>query len=107
MTSLSRKTQGNRWGVLTDFSVQANNIDVTAFGDVGRSYVSGLGEIKFSGVAPATPEILKVISSWMYNGSPQFPIYAEEWMCLYCASPNPLPATHCNKCGAPRNWLIG
>lgn len=102
-----KMSQGNQWALLTNFEVNHNFIDVRSYSDYQPQYIQGAGEIRFSGIAPATPQILEVMKKWMYNDRPQFPIYADEWMCLYCGSPNPLPKTHCSQCGAPRNWLIG
>lgn len=84
--------QGNQWAWLTNMSVE------------GSAYEYSM--LEFTGKAPATPEIMQVVNRWFRSGG-QFPIYREEWFCLYCTSPNQLPLTHCAKCGAPRNWFIG
>jgi hypothetical protein len=102
-----KKSQGNQWALLTKFEVNRDIVQDYDYLDYQHQFIQGAGEIRFSGIAPATPQILKAMKKWMYNGIPQFPIYADEWMCLYCGSPNPLPKTHCSQCAAPRNWLIG
>lgn len=84
---------GNQWALLESYSI-----------DYG---LGGRPMLNFSGLAPATPEILRVMQKWMHRPDPKFPIYQEEWMCLYCGSPNELPERHCTQCGAPRNWFIG
>lgn len=99
--------KGNQWAALTEVTVENNMIDVSSHGESYPSFIQGVGNIRFSGIAPATPQILEVMKKWMYRENPSFPFYADEWMCLYCTSPNPLPKTHCSQCGAPRNWLIG
>ena len=88
---MSKIYSGNQWAILKNMSV-----DYTGFKPM----------IDFNGLAPATPEILRAVKRWM-DRPPQFPFWAEEWQCLYCGSPVPLPETHCVNCGAPRNWLIG
>lgn len=98
---------GNQWGILTEVSTSYDRIDTTFSWDEFPTYKHIPRYLEFKGIAPATPQILSVMSRWMNNPNPKFPIFAEEWMCLYCASPNPLPLTHCEKCGAPRNWIIG
>lgn len=30
-----------------------------------------------------------------------------EFLCIYCQSPNPLHHRHCSQCGAPRGFIIG
>ena len=49
---------------------------------------------------------MRQFHKWM-NGEDIQPEYQEEYMCLYCASPNKIKHTHCKKCGAPRSFLIG
>ncbi len=98
--------QGNQWAYLTDVNIHRDFIDVQAWGESQSTKIAGLSQIEFRGIAPATPEILKAMHRWM-DKPPQFPFYQEEWMCLYCGSPVPLPDRHCTQCGAPRNWLIG
>lgn len=88
-----KKHPFNRWGHITSFSVDG--------------MIDSYSTVELTATAPATPEILGAISQWMKNGSGDLPIWAEEWMCLYCGSPQPLPLTHCKKCGAPRNWILG
>jgi len=87
---------GNQWAYLTQYSVNTDIISLSRFGDT---------LITFEGMAPATPQILKHMRRWLQQGKP-LPIYQEEWLCLYCGSPNPLPDRHCSQCGAPRNWLL-
>ena len=101
------KIIGNQWALLTNIEVNHNWIDTRSCHENEPQYIQGAGEIRFSGIAPATPQILDAMKRWMYKDNPQFPIYQDEWMCLYCGSPNPLPERHCSQCGAPRNWLIG
>jgi hypothetical protein len=99
--------QGNQWATITNMKVDYPVMDVSSWGDSYKTSVRGPGLVKFSGIAPATPQIMQAMMRWMDFDHPVFPIYAQEWMCLYCGSPNKLPETHCAKCGAPRNWLIG
>ena len=98
---------GNQWALLTEFEISHDYIDVYGDADLSPHYIRGAGQIRFSGIAPATPYIMAAMEKWMRSDRPQFPIYAEEWLCLYCGTPNPLPKTCCSQCGAPRNWLIG
>ncbi len=63
-----------------------------------------IGRISFNGVAPYTPEILGCIQKWMHGS--WGPATVEEWLCLYCGSANKLGRTDCQRCSAPRNWLI-
>ena len=103
---MTEKKTGNQWAYLTNYSVNQEYVELQAWGDKYPNHLPTNTTVQFTGLAPATPEILRAIQRWM-DKPPQFPFYAEEWMCLYCGSPNPLPKTHCEKCGAPRNWLIG
>jgi hypothetical protein len=98
--------QPNRIGVLKSFSLNNSFVDVRSFSDQQANYLPGLGEIEFSGIAPATPQVMELLKRWMTDGIHQ-PAFVREWSCLYCTSPNPLPETHCSRCGAPRNWLLG
>lgn len=82
-------------------------IDVTAFNDGRRVSVPGLSLISFelSGVMEPAPGALDTLQGWMQNGFG--PSYQQEYMCLYCASPNPVANPHCSQCGAPRSFVIG
>jgi len=90
---------GNRWAHIT-------NVTLEDLGEISLA-TSPRRLITFEAQAPATPEIIDAVMGWARNPNGKLPIYSEEWMCLYCGSPQPLPLTHCEKCGAPRNWLIG
>jgi hypothetical protein len=57
-------------------------------------------------VADNPGALMKQFDKWMSNGG-AMPTYEEEYMCLYCASPNKIENTHCKKCGAPRSFVIG
>ena len=97
---------GNQWAFLTNFSVDTEQIRMEEFGNPQASYyIPSLSKIHFEGIAPATPQILIHMMRWMKQDKP-LPIFQEEWLCLYCGSPNPLPDRHCLQCGAPRNWLL-
>lgn len=50
--------------------------------------------------------LMKQFNKWMNNGG-EMPTYEEEYLCLYCGSPNKIENTHCMKCGAPRSFVIG
>lgn len=100
--------RGNQWAYLESFSYNADANPVYSWGsNAPVGFVANPGLIRFEGIAPATPQILDAMQRWMNNRGGRFPLYAGEWMCLYCGSPNELPKTHCTQCGAPRNWLIG
>ena len=109
------KFQINQWGWITNVSIAHNPPEMIRAPDLRRpgrwvdigEIGGGIGTVEFTGNAPATPEIIEAILRWAKNGSPQFPNWKEEWMCLYCGTPQPLPNRNCDKCGAPRNWLIG
>ena len=104
---MNKNEHGNQWATITNVRTEYPVMDMSSMGDGFKTVARGPGLIKFEGVAPATPEILRAMMGWIRNDHPVFPIYTAEWMCLYCGSPNKLPETHCAKCGAPRNWLIG
>jgi hypothetical protein len=57
-------------------------------------------------VANDPGSLMKQFNKWM-KGDGQMPTYEEEYMCLYCGSPNKIENTHCVKCGAPRSFVIG
>ncbi len=102
------KQEGNQWAYLTEFSVSSNLIDVTPSSDNARSKIALLPEVKFSGVAPGTQAVVAAMKEWIQAPRGlRLPHQRHEWLCLYCGSPNALPDTHCDKCGAPRSWLIG
>ena len=97
---------GNQFASITQIEMSRPHYDISAFDSMIPVTTYGLSEINFSGIAMYTPEILKAVEKWMY-GIPQFPHYAEEFMCLYCGSPQSILRTHCAKCGAPRSFLLG
>jgi hypothetical protein len=33
-------------------------------------------------------------------------IVEDEWICIYCSSPNPIHHRHCSQCGAPRGFIL-
>lgn len=80
----------NRWGYITNVNME-------------RDY-TGIVKLDFNGVAIGTFETMRRIRHMMYSG---LSLWVDEWMCLYCGSPQALPRTHCEKCGAPRSWVIG
>jgi hypothetical protein len=107
--------QINQWGTLTGYTVEHLPDTLIecpdpsgpygSFIEVGR--FSSIGTVEFTGVAPATPEVLEAINRWAKNGKGRLPNWKEEWMCLYCGTPQSLLNRKCDDCGAPRNWLIG
>lgn len=100
----------NRLGYVTrvDFSYLNDAIDVTSFADVAPRYTQGIGgvELNMTVRAPATEALRSLVHSWVNDGVFQ-PTYQEEFMCLWCGSPNSIEHTHCKKCGAPRSFIIG
>ncbi len=105
----------NQWGQITTVSIeQGFGDDKISTPDPSRygQYLpvgtfKDIGTVRFEGQAPATPEIIQAIMKWARNGRGRIPDWKEEWMCLYCGTPQPLPNPKCEDCGAPRNWLIG
>lgn len=65
-------------------------------------------EIEFtvSGIAQYTTGVQYALNDWMNSGIFQ-PTMVREWRCLYCTSPNSIEYTHCDRCGAPRNFILG
>lgn len=61
-------------------------------------------EVGLKGIGPPK-SILDAIQNWMYQPF-DLPDFREEWMCLYCGTPQPLSQINCSKCGAPRNWIL-
>ena len=98
--------KGNQWAYLKEFKIETPIPSFESWYGENVTFVSAMPQIEFTGLAPATPEILAAIQKWMKDPG-GLPFYQDEWMCLYCGSPNPLPERHCSQCGAPRNWLIG
>ena len=98
----------NNWGHITSYTMEQMPIEIP---DPARYdnfiQIATVGSIELTISAPATAEIVDAVSRWAKNGNGRLPIWAEEWMCLYCGSPQPLPLTHCGKCGAPRSWILG
>jgi len=86
--------QGNQWAWLTDYS-----IDIPMGGPL---------EVRFSGIALGTPEVLNAMQGWL--GQPwafsQLPLRQEEWICLYCGAVQDIARVKCENCGAPRSWLL-
>ena len=59
-----------------------------------------------SSVAQDPGSLVRQFNKWMNDGITS-PSFQEEYMCLYCTSPNSIENTHCSKCGAPRSFVIG
>jgi len=105
--SNARMKIGNQFASITQMSLsRPYHNTYTLYGSDLPITTFGRSELSFSGIAMYTPEILKAVEKWMY-GIPQFPHYAEEFMCLYCGSPQSILRTHCAQCGAPRSFLLG
>ena len=105
---MSKQYPFNLWGYVHSFTIENFPISMPSrerYGDF--EFIADVGTIDLSISAPATPQILKAITRWARNGRARLPIWTEEWLCLYCGSPNPLPITHCDQCGAPRSWILG
>lgn len=102
--------QPNKLGWITSLNITPENslIDVTAYGDSSRSFVTGSSILHFeiAGVAQNPGALMEQFQEWMRGGI-SAPTYQKEYMCLYCASPNKIEKTHCSKCGAPRSFVIG
>ncbi len=41
------------------------------------------------------------------HGGIHRPVFQKEFMCLYCGTPNNIEHPSCQKCGAPRSFVIG
>jgi len=97
---------GNQFASITSLSVNRPMRELRTYDSVLPIISYGLSEVTFSGIAMYTPEVLKAIQKWMY-GTPDFPHYSREFMCLHCGSPQSITRTHCAQCGAPRSFLVG
>lgn len=97
--------QFNRFGYVTDISINNNTIDAVTF-DGARTFIPTYQEIRFSGVAVGNQHTLKLLERLMHEGL-TYPVYEPEFMCLFCGSPQPISRTHCKQCGAPRSFIIG
>ena len=85
--------QANKLGWVTSISIN-NSYDSTISADL-------------SIVADGNPRaLMSAFNKWMKGGI-NMPVFEEEYMCLYCTSPNGVENTHCKKCGAPRSFVIG
>lgn len=100
----------NRLGYVTrlDVSYMNDAIDITSFSDTSAKYLTSVGSIEMNMTihAPATEALNSLIHGWVNEGL-YAPTYQSEFMCLYCGSPNVIEHTHCQKCGAPRSFVIG
>ena len=68
---------------------------------------NGIVSADLSVVANGNPNtLMKAFHGWL-DGGINMPTFQEEFMCLYCGSPNSVELTHCKKCGAPRSFIIG
>lgn len=103
----------NEWGLLLEadaisasITMSAEAIDVTAWGEEDRSFISGLQktEINLIGIGPmvwtSPDELLRKKKS------------AVEWKCEWCGNINPREARHCGEknkhavgCGAARSFI--
>ena len=102
--------QPNKLGWVTGatFSVTSDMVDVTEFGNNGRSFIKGRELIKGSIDFMAQDfGAVKEFMQELERGRVSQPVYQKEFMCLYCGSPNKIDHTHCKKCGAPRSFIIG
>ena len=96
----------NRWGWITSIDTEFTPIEVANPNRYGEfEQIATIGSVEFTVSAPYRKEIIDTLYRFAKNG--RLPIWAEEWVCLYCASPNELSLTHCSQCGGPRNWILG
>ena len=73
------------------------------------SFHGGIGDLttfELSGVAENHNGVYTLFREWV-DGGIQGASFNKEWRCLYCTSPNSINETHCLKCGAPRNFILG
>lgn len=105
---MTEKFPINRWGYVTSFSLNQDFIEAP-HPSIYDEFIqmARLGTLEMTVSAPATQEIVNAAMRWAKNQNARIPIWTEEWLCLYCGSPQPLPLTHCSRCGAPRNWILG
>ena len=93
----------NRFGFITNMSMSTNM----------SSYESGLVQFSLDLIVPITGKgetdrgVIQTIHSWMYREDPIFPIYQSEYLCLYCGTPQSIENHSCDKCGAPRSFILG
>jgi len=97
---------GNQFASITNISWDRPAQQMYVIGEELPITLYGQSEMTFSGIAMYTPEVLNAVQKWMY-GTPDFPHYSREFMCLHCGSPQPITQTHCAQCGAPRSFLLG
>lgn len=101
------KRPGNQFAFIHRINVNRDIYRSQEIGDpVVVPYAIGQGTVEFTAIAPATPEIMQFLSQRIHSNNPRLPLYTEEWTCLYCGSPQPLPRVSCQECGAPRSWMI-
>ena len=96
----------NRWGWIEQINMESFPLEVPSLNKYGaKEYIADVGSIEITVRAPYRAEIIDTLFKFARNG--RSPSWAEEWVCLYCASPNELSLTHCSQCGGPRNWILG
>lgn len=101
----------NRLGYLTSLNItpRYDRIDVTSMDSTISEYIQldrNL-DIQLELSVPNHSPIMQVLHQLFQEGSIHMPTMVYEWMCLYCASPNTIKHTHCDRCGAPRNFILG
>lgn len=103
-------TEPNRLGWVTNLTLSQDYdyIDMSSFGRGTKDFIRGAAGVRFQleGIAAGTDALVRELHSWVENGI-YAPSHQSEWRCLYCASPNDIKRTHCCKCGAPRNFILG
>ena len=103
---MTEKFPINRWGWITSIDTEFTPIEIASPNRYGEFIqIANQGSVEITLRAPYRAELMDALYRFARNG--RSPTWTEEWMCLYCASPNDLLITHCSQCGGPRNWILG
>lgn len=75
-------------------------------GDYYSGHPSGIFEVDIQGII-TDQRVLRLFMELGTNPLTALRVLEQEFMCIFCGSPNPITNRHCSQCGAPRGFLIG
>ena len=97
----------NKYAYITSASVSIPHIDVTSFIDNHRTYLMPSSNYELSiNMVTSDSSIVDQFIKHEGNILNTLRLVDEEFLCLWCNSPNPIKHRHCSQCGAPRGFII-
>jgi hypothetical protein len=95
----------NGFAQITNLTIRNRWNDITTHGDFTPQYLE-TGIMDLSIDISTNDRMIMNMFMPNHNIFSGIKLIEDEFICLWCASPNPITHRHCSQCGAPRGFII-